>query len=197
MRKMYSQVAVANRFVRSLVVPGDLCVDATVGNGHDTCLLADLVGKGGQVLGFDVQASALERAQVALASKHLADQVELLKRGHESLGHELSQRGESEVKLVMFNLGYLPGSDKSVITHSDSTLQALEQSLASLASNGAISIVAYRGHEGGDDEAQAVESWVQALPADAYFCFRYERWSNQRGLTPVFFWIRKRDNGIA
>ena len=42
------------------VRPGDTVVDATMGNGHDTCLLAGLVGAEGHVYAFDVQQQALE-----------------------------------------------------------------------------------------------------------------------------------------
>ena len=197
MRNHFSPVAIAHRFVRSLVRSGDLCIDATVGNGHDTCFLSELVGEEGSVLGFDVQASGLQLAQTALIDRQLEGRVMLLNQGHETLGAELAQRKLSHLKLVMFNLGYLPGSDKSVVTQTESTLQALNQSLDQLALGGALSIIAYRGHDGGNEESIAVESWVDGLPASSYFCVRYERWSKQRGLTPVFFWIRKLDNGIA
>jgi hypothetical protein len=92
----------------------------------------------------------------------------------------------------MFNLGYLPGSDKSVITQVESTLQALEAGLQALGRQGAISIIAYRGHAGGLIEYEAVQQWVDGLPPESFFCLRFERWSNQRGQTPVFFWVKRR-----
>ena len=191
--KHFSPVAVAHRFVRSLVRPGDLCVDATVGNGHDTALLAQLVGEAGQVLGFDVQVSALEAAQYSLAKHQLDKRVALLHQGHETVSEVLSKRGASSLNLAMFNLGYLPGSNKSIVTQTESTLKALQLCLENLDSNGAISIVAYRGHDGGNEESMAVETWVEQLPVESFFCLRFERWSHERGLTPVFFWVRKRD----
>ena len=193
----FNPVSVAHRFVRSVIQSGDLCIDATVGNGHDTCFLCELVGDKGHVLGFDVQSSALQSAQASLVDRRLEGRVTLLNQGHETLGIELAQRALPDLKLVMFNLGYLPGSDKSVVTQTESTLEALNQSLDLLAPAGALSVIAYRGHEGGHDESLAVELWVKDLPASSYFCARYERWSKRRGLTPVFFWVRKLDNGIA
>lgn len=190
--KSFSPIVVAHRFVGSVVQPGDFCVDATVGNGHDTCFLAKRVGEEGRVLGFDVQAAALESAKAALTRRQLADRVQLLAQGHETLGEALSGQPVPVLKAAMFNLGYWPGSDKTVITRKESTLRALEQSLHNLVPGGAISIVAYRAHEGGNDESRAVESWFRALPAVSYFCLRYERWSNRRGLNPVFLWIRRR-----
>jgi SAM-dependent methyltransferase len=193
----YNPVAVAHRFIRSLIREGDLCIDATVGNGHDTIFLADLVGEKGKVLGFDVQSSAIESTRAALVKNQLSDRVKLFEQGHETLGAELSEGGKGCLKLVVFNLGYLPGSDKSVVTQSGSTQQALEQGLANLQADGAISVIVYRGHAGGNEEYAAVEAWIDQLSVDSYFCLRYERWTHQRGLTPVFFWIQRRDNDIA
>ena len=42
-------------FIRQQVREGDLCIDATMGNGNDTLLLARLAGASGQVLAFDIQ----------------------------------------------------------------------------------------------------------------------------------------------
>ncbi len=39
--------------------PGDFVIDATMGNGHDTAFLAELVGPSGEVFAFDIQKEAL------------------------------------------------------------------------------------------------------------------------------------------
>ena len=41
--------------LRQVVQPGDTVIDATMGNGHDTAMLAELVGESGHVIAFDVQ----------------------------------------------------------------------------------------------------------------------------------------------
>ena len=153
--KHFSPVEVAHRFVRLSLKEGDLCVDATMGNGHDTAFLAQLVGTSGKVLGIDLQDSAIDNARQKLRSQGLADRVVFCNRGHETLSSELRSLDWLTVQLVMFNLGYLPRSDKSVITNAHTTLQVLDASLKALAEKGAISIVAYRGHAGGFDEYQA------------------------------------------
>ncbi|WP_346419965.1 methyltransferase domain-containing protein, partial [Listeria monocytogenes] len=48
----------AHDTLRKVVRPGDYVIDATCGNGHDTLLLAELVGINGHVLGFDIQQMA-------------------------------------------------------------------------------------------------------------------------------------------
>lgn len=53
------------------------------------------------------------------------------------------------VRLVAFNLGYLPGGDKKIITRSETTVLALEAAKRILAPGGLISIVTYVGHPGG------------------------------------------------
>lgn len=52
-------------------------------------------------------------------------------------------------RLVAFNLGYLPGGDKTIITNSETTLLGLEAAERIVASGGLISIVVYVGHPGG------------------------------------------------
>ena len=43
---------------------GDYAVDATLGNGHDTCFLAKIVGDNGKVFGFDIQKRQLKAQQL-------------------------------------------------------------------------------------------------------------------------------------
>lgn len=52
-------------------------------------------------------------------------------------------------RLVAFNLGYLPGGDKTMITRADTTLLGLEAAERILAPGGLISLVVYVGHPGG------------------------------------------------
>ena len=47
------------RFIREQVKPGDLCIDATMGNGNDTLLLSTLCKENGQVLAFEDRKSVV------------------------------------------------------------------------------------------------------------------------------------------
>ena len=49
---------IAADVLRQVVQPGDTVVDATLGNGHDTLMLCELVGETGRVIGFDIQPDA-------------------------------------------------------------------------------------------------------------------------------------------
>lgn len=140
---------------------GDWVVDATVGNGHDTVWLAGVVGAEGRVFGFDVQAAAL--ATAAERVKGL-EQVSFIQAGHERMGTCLPEEAKGRLSGVMFNLGYLPGAQKGVITRTETTLAALTQAVDWLRVGGCVTVVVYPGHDGGDGEADAVRDWARGLP---------------------------------
>jgi SAM-dependent methyltransferase len=140
--------------------PGALAVDATVGNGHDTLWLAERVGPHGRVFGFDIQAHALSAAADRVAGLR---QVALVHAGHDNMRAHLPTTAEGRVAAVMFNLGYLPGADKTVRTRVETTLAALQQALEVLTVGGMVTLVLYPGHEGGADEAEAVRGHAARL----------------------------------
>ena len=143
---------------------GDVAIDATVGNGHDTLFLARAVGEAGRVYGFDIQQAALDKAWQRLDEVGMAEWVSLYHAGHETMALHLPEQWRGRVKVVMFNLGYLPGGDKSRTTGSATTLAALQQSLEWLAPDGLLSVIVYTGHPGGMAEALAVREWIMSLP---------------------------------
>lgn len=163
-----SLVHKAHERIAAVIKPGDLAIDATVGNGHDTLFLAETVGVTGHVLGFDVQHAAIENTLKRLAEKNLHQRVSLLQQSHASLGDHLNLDNQQHLRAVMFNLGYLPGSDKTVVTQVKSTLAALNSVLPMLAAGGVITIMVYPGHPGGAEEAQAVLAWSTDLNAEQY-----------------------------
>lgn len=153
---------IAQQRLAETLADGCLAVDATVGNGHDTLFLAQQVGEKGHVWGFDVQDSALAGASAQLSDHGLLERVTLLHSGHETMNKRLPARARGHLSAVMFNLGYLPGSDKQVTTLPQTTLQALAASIANLRAGGLLSVLAYRGHAGGQEEAGAVAEWLKA-----------------------------------
>ena len=112
---------------------------------------------------FDIQTQALESTAARLNRKGLSEQVSLIHRGHEQLLHEIPPSARGHIQAVMFNLGYLPHGDKSRTTCSTTTLPALEQSRQVLAPDGIISVLAYRGHPGGQEEARNVAQKLRQL----------------------------------
>ena len=70
-----SLVQEAHKLVAANLTPGGIAIDATVGNGHDTVFLAEQVGSGGKVYGFDIQQTALESARTRLIQACLFNRV--------------------------------------------------------------------------------------------------------------------------
>lgn len=150
---------------QSHLQPGNLVIDATAGNGHDTLFLAKLVGPEGHVFALDVQAEALAETERRLESEGIpANARTLIHSGHERLLHVLPEEYHGKIHGIMFNLGWLPGSDKTVITQASSTLAALEAALQLLAPGGLLTLAVYPGHEGGLQEQREISQWADRLP---------------------------------
>lgn len=187
----YSLVQQAHAALTEILVEGDITIDATVGNGHDTLFLAASVGESGTVYGFDIQELALDTAYRRLQEEGLAGRVSLYHAGHEAMAMVLQESIAGQVKAVMFNLGYLPGGDKGRTTGISTTLAALEQARTLLVPGGAISVLAYTGHPGGRDEAEAVKAWATGLSNDFYEVSVTVP-SSKHGNAPEWVWVRRR-----
>jgi len=161
-------VPLSHLLLQRFVHPGDRVVDATCGNGNDTLLLARLAGPAGRVWAFDIQDDAVDRTTCILADAGLLQQVTILKSGHETLREHVA----GPVTAIIFNLGYLPGSDRTVITRPDSTLAGLEQALEILAPGGIVAITLYPGHQGGSQERTALEQWSAQLAPGSFHVWR-------------------------
>lgn len=171
---------------------GELAVDATLGNGHDTLFLAQRVGVTGKVIGFDVQQEALNSTRQRLQEAGVPESsYELFCQSHSELDSRLS----SEVAAVIFNLGYLPGADKSLITHEYTTLQALSQSMALLRPDGILSVMCYPGHSGGDSEAEAVTSWMKNRSDQGESVHQFKR-AGVSERSPFLFVVRKSEASL-
>ena len=147
---------IAQQRISEVIKPGDIVVDATVGNGFDTHFLAQQVKETGRVFGFDLQEQAIQSTQKRLTEAGLQNVV-LVQQSHAEVQRYVVQ----PVTAAMFNLGYLPRSDHSIVTCAETTLPALDQIIKKLVNGGMITILAYRGHDGGPEEAYAVECWLQ------------------------------------
>ncbi len=154
--------------------PGCIAIDATAGNGFDTLFLALHIGEHGSVFAFDIQQQAIENTRKRLSEAGLIDRVALICNGHESMAEHIPQLLHGFVDIIVFNLGYLPKADKSVITQESTTLQALKISLKLLSKEGYISILAYPGHPGGREETESVKTWARSLSKTSFNVFIHE-----------------------
>lgn len=176
----------AQTLLKSAIGNGDIAVDATAGNGHDTLFLAGLVGDDGFVYAFDVQKQAVDATLHRLLDNALEHRAVVLKDGHENVAKYV----DKPISGAIFNLGYLPGSDHEVITRPNTTIQALESLLKLLKIGGIIVLVIYHGHEGGKKERDEVIRFVSDLPQKYIHVLRYE-FLNQKNDPPFVIALEK------
>ncbi|MBD0379838.1 class I SAM-dependent methyltransferase [Paenibacillus sedimenti] len=188
-----SVLSFAHQLISVRTQPGDTVVDATLGNGVDALFLAKLVGSRGHVYGFDIQQHALDQTEMRLR-KELPDASSFVRMSlcsHEHMETVVPAERHGRVAAVTFNLGYLPGADQQTITKQESTLPALEAALRLLRKGGIVTIVLYSGHDGGSQEAAAVEDWARDLPLAAFQVLRYQI-ANASRQAPYLLAVEKR-----
>ena len=153
-------------FLKQQVQPGDLCIDATMGNGNDTLLLCQLAGETGHCLAFDIQPEALIHTEALLSVNKIPEQsYSLLLESHE---HMSVHANPGTVSAVVFNLGYLPSGSHALATKAPSTLSALEQSLSLLKKGGLLVVCIYSGGDSGFEERDAVLAYLKQLDPKQY-----------------------------
>jgi len=179
-------VALSHLFIRRFTRAGDRVVDATCGNGNDTLLLAELVGPGGRVWAFDIQQQAIVRTSARLSEAGLDDRVETVMSGHEAMADHLAE----PVSLIVFNLGYLPGGLRNVITRPETTLAGLTRSIEIIKPGGILVVTLYPGHDGADAEQRAVEDWVTGLDQRSFHAWRMGQ-SNNKPAAPYLLLVQK------
>lgn len=180
----------AHQLVKERLLLGDVAIDATLGNGHDTLMLAQQVGEEGIVLAFDVQQQAFEKSRILLEKHQALLPVRFIHASHANLQAQWQQQSLKNPKIIMFNLGYLPGADKQYTTQVRSSLQALEQSLQILLPHGLLLVTVYPGHPEGALEDVAISQWASELSQKDYQVLRYG-FINQVNKPPYLLIIEK------
>jgi len=143
-------------YIDNVIKPGDVVIDATVGNGNDTLKLSNAVGKTGVVYGFDIQKEAIESAKQQ-PYKH--DNLIFLNESHSCMDKHIKEN----VGAVFFNLGYLPGGDHSISTKCETTLPAIGKALSLLTPGGIVVLVIYRGGDSGFLESESVVNYLKTI----------------------------------
>lgn len=177
---------ISHEMVSKVVQAGDMVVDATMGNGNDTLFLAKLVGDTGKVYAFDIQTLAIENTKKRLEEAGVAHRAELVMAGHQNL----DQYVPKGIRAVMFNLGYLPKGDHSIGTRAESTIEAIEKSLALLCKEGIIMIVIYYGGDSGFEEKNTVMEYFKGLDCKKYSVL-VQDFVNQVNCPPIAVCIEK------
>jgi SAM-dependent methyltransferase len=160
---------------KDLLKPDDQVIDATCGNGKDALRLAELVPQG-HVYVLDIQEIALHKARQYAPNSNIS----FLHQCHTRLP-------KVAVKLVVYNLGYLPGGNKDLTTTASTTLTSLRRATQIIPIGGAVSITCYPGHAEGGVEEAAIRDWSSGLDPQKWN-IQFHQWRNQ---SPTLFFIRK------
>ncbi len=174
----------SHEYFKNHISEGDVCIDATMGRGRDTLILSNLVGSSGKVYAFDIQNEALCSTRELLNS-HNCTNVELILDSH----HNLKNYVQS-AKCVVFNLGFLPGGDHSIFSHSDTSIKAIEAALEIISVDGFVSICSYYGGDTGFEERDALLSFLEKLDAKKYTVMM-QSFFNRPNCPPIFIVIEK------
>ncbi len=162
-----SHLDLAHGFWRRLLNSGDMAIDATCGNGNDTLVLAEILSEkgGGEVIGIDIQEGAIQATRELLQtqlSPAMLDKVHLFHQSHSDFPQMAKT---AQVKLVVYNLGYLPRGNKELTTLTGTTLQSVQSALELILPGGAVSITCYPGHAEGAKEEMALHEMFSNLPS--------------------------------
>lgn len=176
----------AHTLLEDVISEGDCVVDATAGNGYDTVFFANLVGNSGKVYAFDIQQQAINATNDRLSQADLTSRCAVILAGHE----EVATYVTTPIKAAIFNLGYLPGADHTIVTKPNTTLTALDSILSQLVIGGVIVMIIYYGHDGGLEERDALLTFVAALPQKKINVLRYE-FINQKNAAPFIIAIER------
>lgn len=159
------------------------CIDATLGNGNDTYSILKYTDA--HVTAFDIQEIAIESSLEKL--KHFSrDRYDLILDSHSNMDKYIRKNPD----LIVFNTGYLPGSDKKVITDGKTLTKALEISIDLLKQNGIIFFVQYIGHEGSFEESRITDDFFKNLPQKNFRVLKNEFY-NQINNPPIVYLTEK------
>ena len=163
--KKYQITEWCHHFIGGHVLEGDICIDATAGNGHDTLLLAELVGASGSVIAFDIQEQAVQETKRKIDACGYAERTEVVLDSHVHMG---AYAKENTVSCITFNFGYLPGGDHTLATKADTSVQAIEEGLRLLKKDGLMSLCIYSGGDSGFEEKERILAYLKELDPKKY-----------------------------
>ena len=181
---MRSYLKFAHRSWAQLLRPYDTAIDATCGNGNDTLKLAQLLPQG-QVIAIDIQKEAIERARQLTSGYN----VNFYHQSHAEFPNEAYLK---PIRLIVYNLGYLPGGDKSQITKTEETLRSFEKALELIAPGGIITITCYPGHPGWQAEKEAILRRASTLSPNNWRATAHS-WSF-KATAPSLLMVKKRNH---
>ena len=183
---MLDLLALQKYFILEHLKEGDVAVDFTMGNGHDTEFLSKTVGENGHVYAFDIQEQAVASTSENLKKAGCPENYTLILDSH----HNVKKYVDVPIKAGMFNLGYLPGSDKKITTLRKSTMAAVEGAIRLLEDGGGLLIAVYPGHEEGTLEGLMLDDYFKTLDRKKICVSKLQIVNSPT--SPFFFLVEKR-----
>ncbi|MBS3810554.1 MAG: class I SAM-dependent methyltransferase [Halanaerobiales bacterium] len=162
-------------------------VDATCGRGKDTLFLSKHLDADGKIYAFDIQKEAIQITKDKFASLDKRIEIEFIQDDHQKIAEYVNKKADG----IIYNLGFLPGSDKNIKTEKETTLNSLNEALDVLADKGLIVLVIYSEHPGGQEEKEAVLDFAANLNYKNYNVLHYN-FINQKKNPPEVIVIKKR-----
>jgi 16S rRNA C1402 N4-methylase RsmH len=144
-------------FLKSSANNKGIYIDFTMGRGRDTVFLCQLAPLG-RVYAFDIQEDAVSQTKELLKASGI-ENATLILDSHHRFGLYIDEPIDGGI----FNLGFLPGSDRAIKTSPDITIAALSRALTALKPGGRISVTVYPGHEEGEMEGRKLLTFSESL----------------------------------
>lgn len=161
----YSINEYVHHFINEHVQSGDLCIDATAGNGNDTLYLCQLVGEAGEVTAFDIQKAAVETVRERLKQEGMDKIATVHLESHCNMALYAE---ENTISCIIFNFGYLPGGDHRISTNGYTSIQAIKTGLPLLKKDGLMSLCIYSGGDSGFEEKEMILQFLKQLNQQEY-----------------------------
>ena len=156
---MVDLLELQKEFLRKHIGKGSVVCDFTAGNGHDSEFLSKTVGETGRLYAFDIQSAACESTKNHLAESGCPQNYTIINDSHANCKEYVHEK----INAGMFNLGWLPGSDKTVTTKRESTRKAIDTAVRLIDKDGILLIAVYPGHEEGRLEGEMITNMLSRI----------------------------------
>lgn len=165
-----SHLEIAHLAMGKALESSSIVIDATCGNGNDALYILKHF-KPSTLYCFDVQKHAIDSTKSLFKESDLdLKNVHFINDCHSKLDEYIKE----SPSLIIYNLGYLPKSDKIIKTKKTTTLISIEKALLLIKPYGLISITCYPGHAEGKEEEDAIFNMIKNLSNDQWSIYSYK-----------------------
>lgn len=161
-----------------------IVLDMTCGKGYDSKFILDNLNPK-KLYAFDIQELAREKTKETLGD--FPENFNFILDSHKNLDLYVKEK----IDLAIFNLGYLPSSDKTITTNYKEVIEAIKKIL-DLAQKGTLIVITlYPGHMEGKEESIHIEEYLTEISQKEYSILKYS-FINQKNNPPYVIKITKK-----